>query len=252
MTVKGTTVSYWTRSYFRRKKSKEKSWRVGAQPEKIFLQKVRNSLGKNLTLLDIGCGDGSTVKSIANRVREAYGVDAAPRLLEIARKGAPPNVHFKKADARRLPFPSQYFDRVICQRGPATENKEFAREMARVLKRGGKYIGIHIGERDKENIKRIFKRGQLYRSFVRKKSEAGRQIALLKELGFRTARAEELNPTEYFATLRDLIARMKRVPMIPHFNRTSDKYFLGRVQKELTDEHGIRTNSHRVIISAAK
>ena len=252
MTVKGTTPSYWTKSYFRRRKSKEKSWRVGAEPEKIFLQKVRNSLGKNLVLLDIGCGDGSTVRSLANEVREAYGVDSAPKLVEIARKGAPPNVHFKTADARRLPFPSQYFDRVICQRGPATENNEFAREMARVLKWGGKYVGIHIGERDKENIKRIFRRGQLYRSLMMKKSEARRQISLLKKLGFRSARAEELNPTEYFATLRDLIARMERVPMIPHFNSMRDRRFLDRVRKELTDEHGIRTNSHRVIISADK
>lgn len=250
--MRGTTPSYWTKSYFHRRKSKEKSWRVGAEPEKIFLQKVRNSLGKKLTLLDIGCGDGSTVKSIANKVREAYGVDNAPKLVEIARKGAPPNVHFRTADARRLPFPSQYFDRVICQRGPATENKEFVREMARVLKRGGKYIGIHIGERDKENIKRIFKRGQLYRSLVTKESEAGRQLSLLRELGFRSARAEELNPTEYFAALRDLIARMERVPMIPHFNSVSDIRFLDRVRKELTDEHGIRTNSHRVIISATR
>ena len=85
-----------------------------------------------------------------------------------------------------------------------------------------------------------------------KKSEARRQISLLKKLGFRSARAEELNPTEYFATLRDLIARMERVPMIPHFNSMRDRRFLDRVRKELTDEHGIRTNSHRVIISANK
>jgi SAM-dependent methyltransferase len=83
------TPAYWTRSYFRRKKWKEKSWRVGVQPEKIFLREVRKSLEKKMTLLDIGCGDGFTVKSIAGKVREAYGVDTAPRLVEIAEKGAP-------------------------------------------------------------------------------------------------------------------------------------------------------------------
>jgi hypothetical protein len=124
--------------------------------------------------------------------------------------------------------------------------------MARVLKKGGKFIAITIGERDKENIKRVFRRGQLYRSLITGRTEAARHTSLLKELGFRKIRAKELNPIEYFATLKDLISRMERVPMLPNFHRVRDRRFLDRVQRELTDEHGIRTNSHRVIISATK
>src|SRR5437867_6670164 len=38
--------------------------------------------------------------------------------------------------------------------------------MARVQKRGGKYVVIHLGEQDKEKIKRILRRGQLYISLL--------------------------------------------------------------------------------------
>lgn len=210
------------------------------------------SLGKSKTLLDIGCGVGTTLKKIVPRVREAYGVDISRLLVDEARRNAPSNVHFKRADARSLPFPDDKFDVVICQRGPATVNVQFAREMSRVLKKGGTYVGMHIGERDKENIKRIFGRGQLYAALLKRASEAKRQIELLRRVGFRNIQAKEYNLTEYFAGLPDLISRLERFPMIPRFHRIKDKRFLKIIEEKLWDGKGIKTNIHRVMIRATK
>ncbi len=116
----------------------------------------------------------------------------------------------------------------------------------------GVFIAIAIGERDKENIKRVFKRGQLYTSMLRKKTEAARHIALLKKLGFSRVIVKEYNPTEYFATLDDLILRLETTPILPSFHRVKDNRTLKIIEQTLSDHRGIRTNSHRLIAKAIK
>ncbi len=173
-------------------------------------------------------------------------------LIRIAKKGSPLNVHFRVADGRRLPFEDENFGVVISQRGPATENEEFAREMSRVLSEKGIFIAIAIGERDKENIKRVFKTGKLYTSMLRRKTEAYRHIALLKNLGFNRVIVREYNPIQYFATLNDLILRLETTPIIPSFHRVKDRRTLQIIEQSLFDGRGIRTNSHRLIVKATK
>lgn len=203
-------------------------------------------------MLDIGCGVGTTIKSLAPKVAQVYGIDVSRRLIRGAKKGAPRNAHFRVADGRKLPFPDQFFDVIISQRGAATENISFAREMWRVLKLGGIFIAITIGERDKENIKRIFGRGQLFNALIKSKTESARHVALLKRLGFSSVHVEEYDPTEYFATLEDLVRRLEYAPIIPHFHRIRDKRVLNEIKRKLSDGKGVRTNSHRLIVTAAK
>ena len=66
---------------------------------------------------DIGCGDGRLSIKIATDNRVVYGVDVANSNVEMARKLAGLSNHqvcFYVADAEKLPFPSQFFDLVIC------------------------------------------------------------------------------------------------------------------------------------------
>ena len=248
----GSETEHWAKWYAIGLDKEERSWLVGPDPEEIFLGQVRKSLNRTKKLLDIGCGTGETVEAIASRVGEAWGVDTSKRLIEVAEKDSPANVHFRVADGRRLPFTDKNFDVVICQRGLATENLRFASEMSRVLKNRGVFIAIAIGETDKENIKRVFKRGQLYASMLRGKTEADRHVALLKRLGFNPVIVKEYNPTEYFATVDDLVLRLETTPIIPSFHRVNDKQALKIVEKSLFNDRGLRTNSHRLIVKAVK
>lgn len=245
-------TGYWARSYRKGLKWRGRSWKVGKDPERIFLNEVKARLNRKRNLLDIGCGTGTTVKLLAPRVKEAWGIDPTSILIKTAKKGAPPNAHFRLADGRRLPFRDKSFDVVICQRGPATDNIRFASEMHRVLKKGGAFIAIYIGQHDKENIKRIFKRGQFYSELIHGRTEADKHRRLLKKLGFRRIRVSDYDVVEYFPTLDDLVSRLERAPIIPHFHRIRDARLLKNVQIQIRDKLGLRTNSHRIILKAVK
>jgi len=105
----------------------------------------RLRLSPGLSVLDLGCGIGDDAFRIAARIApggRVVGVDASAGLIAqaLARQcslaGA---VSFALADARRLPFPDQTFDRVRIDRtlqhiaGP----QKVVDEMFRVLKPGG-------------------------------------------------------------------------------------------------------------------
>jgi ubiquinone/menaquinone biosynthesis C-methylase UbiE len=246
--------AYWTRSYDRRRSmTLERSWIGGIDPEQVFLDEGHRRVNTGTRLLDIGCGPGRTVNELARSSSEAWGIDFSERLAGIAKRSDEPNAHFATADARELPFPDEAFDLVISERGPALEDRSFATETHRVLKAGGSLVSISIGERDKENIKRIFGRGQLYASLVSRASEAERQAAVLAELGFENVNVDEYDADEYFDSLDDLVARLEAVPIIPEFDATRDRAALKCAEHQLRYwVGGLRTNSHRLIATATK
>lgn len=96
-------------------------------------------------VLDVGCGAGETVLQLAERVGEigrVVGVDAAPRVLDIARSRMAhlPQVTLLHEDAAYLNLPDESFDGVYSRFGImffADPGKAFA-NMRRMLKRHGK------------------------------------------------------------------------------------------------------------------
>jgi ubiquinone/menaquinone biosynthesis C-methylase UbiE len=98
--------------------------------------------------LDVACGPGKFVLSLAPRVHFARGIDLTPEMLRQAREfqceRGIANAFFDCGDADQLPYASASFDLVTCQyafhhmqkpRGPLGE-------MLRVLKPGGRIVLI--------------------------------------------------------------------------------------------------------------
>lgn len=61
-------------------------------------------------ILDLGCGDGSLTRTLAERVPRGsvLGVDAAPEMLETARAKCGPNMRVELLDINRLDFAAEF------------------------------------------------------------------------------------------------------------------------------------------------
>lgn len=94
-------------------------------------------------LLDAGCGEGRHCAGAKGRGARVVGFDLDRAALGQARThlmGQPGLAGFLGADARRLPFPDETFDRVICSEvmEHVQDYQRVARELHRVVKRGGR------------------------------------------------------------------------------------------------------------------
>jgi len=99
----------------------------------------------NSSVLDVGCGDGTTIQTILPITRNIVGIDNDVKAVEDARLklSSTPNVKIVLADALKLPFEDKTFDVVLhmmtlvnFERNKVT----VLQEMSRVLKDGGKII----------------------------------------------------------------------------------------------------------------
>jgi ubiquinone/menaquinone biosynthesis C-methylase UbiE len=101
-----------------------------------------------LTALDIATGGGHTALAIAPFVSQITVTDLTPRMLEKAQKfilaQGVTNTLFQVADAERLPFSPESFDRVTCRIAPHhfPDLSQFVIEVARVLKTRGLFLLI--------------------------------------------------------------------------------------------------------------
>ena len=99
------------------------------------------------TVLDLGCGDGTTAIPAAERGADVTGVDIAANLVAAGRRRAEQagltNIAFEEGDASDLAeIEDDRFDRVVSIFGAmfAPRPDDVAREMARVTRPGGKIV----------------------------------------------------------------------------------------------------------------
>ena len=108
-----------------------------------------NTLGvtNGLSVLDLGCGDGTTALPAARLGANVLGVDIARNLVEAGNKRAKDesftNCKFQEGDASDLrDLQDRTFDVVVSVFGAMFAPKPFevAKEMARVTRRGGRIV----------------------------------------------------------------------------------------------------------------
>lgn len=129
-------------------------WLMSLGRERVFrdriLQLARPAPGESM--LDVGCGTGTLAVAAKRRVGsngKVTGIDASPEMLARAERKAAKaglEVVFQQAAAQMLPFPDAQFD-VVCttlmlHHLPGKARHQCAREMARVLKVGGRLLAV--------------------------------------------------------------------------------------------------------------
>lgn len=247
------TPQYWDKKWSLKEQwLEEKVALDGSDGEEEFDEELlRRIAGKDV--LDIGCGPGEFALRVARRARRVVCADVSTTALRLAKENLHRsklmNVTFRLADASSLPFAENSFDVVYSRWGPASESIHTLSEAFRVLRLGGTFMEITIGERDKQNITNIFGRGQMYR--VRTQVSSTKKM-LLERVGFKSVVARDYLGTEVFETMQDLLVWLKSAPIVPSFEPRRDRKYLERVQKQCITERGIETPVHRVVLIGHK
>jgi SAM-dependent methyltransferase len=111
-------------------------------------------------ILDVGCGTGALMKTIAEVTSEAeiIGVDPAQSFIDYARtRFSEPRIALQVADAMQLPFPAAHFDQTLSLLVMmfVPEPDRAAREMRRVTAPGGT-VSACTWHRDELELTSIF------------------------------------------------------------------------------------------------
>ena len=108
----------------------------------ILEEIVRDRMGPlgGLSLLDVGCGTGTTDQVLAPCVRSLHGVDISVEMLIKAQQNIP-QAHFSWYDGATLPFEDGTFDVVVAicvlHHVPLSQRRQVVSEMVRVGRRDG-------------------------------------------------------------------------------------------------------------------
>jgi ubiquinone/menaquinone biosynthesis C-methylase UbiE len=108
------------------------------------LMALLSTLGPVESALDAGCGPGNLVPELARRCERVCAMDAAPRMIEIARAAAreSTNVEYHVGSIDALPYADASFD-LVCSAGVIEYLRncdDAIAEMYRVLRPGGLLI----------------------------------------------------------------------------------------------------------------
>ncbi|MDD4937631.1 MAG: class I SAM-dependent methyltransferase [Candidatus Shapirobacteria bacterium] len=107
-------------------------------------EKVRENNTKFNIVVDIGCGTGNTLRSIASICNKIRGVDISEEAIKKAKEiGIPENARVFVGNAESLPFSDESVDLVVSNGLQYYLNKNqtinFINEIYRILKPGGKF-----------------------------------------------------------------------------------------------------------------
>ena len=218
-------------------------------PEEVFKEKLLELGDKNKIVLDVGCADGRFTLSIAPHFQKITAIDLSTGMLDAARKlhkeKGVENVSFEEQNASKTTYADDSFDLVYSRRGPTPFS-----EFYRLLKSDGHFVGINIGEKDCQDIKEIFGRGQGFGQWNASRLEKDKQE--LKNAGFEVIYAQDYFCDEYYASYEDLDLFLQGVPIFEDFDSEKDKKFLEEYVAKFKTEKGIRFPRHRVVIVAKK
>ncbi len=218
-------------------------------PEEVFLDQLVKVSGTNKIACDIGCADGRFTLKLAPNFKKIVGIDTSIGMLEAAArnlaKSKVTNVEFQKDDANHSNINNSFFDVIYSRRGPTP----FA-EFHRLLKPEGYIVIIGIGEKDCQDIKNIFGRGQGYGQANNSKLELNSKI--MEQTGFIMTFAKEYYYDEYYPSYQELDLFLQGVPIFEDYDSVKDKRYLSKYVAKFHTDKGVKLPRHRIVMVGKK
>ena len=228
--------------------------REGFDPEDRFTDLVREYLGPDDVVVDIGTGTGAwLLAEVYPRVRRAIGLDYSGRRLWLAaqqKAALNSNAEFLLTDARHIPLRDNAASAIINRRGPWTDD-EFMREGLRILAPRGLALEITIGDQNAREFDQAFgARSQMHSWRTRDRMEEMK--ALYNQHALEVLVAESHVTTEVFPSRDALVYRLQTAPGVEAFNPQTDASLIDRVVSDHGVAEGIRLTVHRICLVARK
>ena len=214
-------------------------------PEEEFLDAVIQVADTSLNALDIGCGDGIFAFRVADKFAHIDGIDNSSELIKIANEKQNElnvsNVIFNFGNASKMPYENASYDTAFNRRGPS-----FYEEYARVLKSGGTYIEIGIGEQDARPLKETFHRGQDFGEWSNRRID--RDTKIFDRCGLSVIRADDYFYKEFYPSRSMFEIFLEGVPIFEDFDKTEDSAVLEKYYGKYETSSGeIQLDRHRII-----
>ena len=221
----------------------------GDNGEAFFEERLRAALTPGSLALDIGCGGGEFTIRMAS-LATVVGLDPFREMLDYARSlPGRERATWVRGVGEVLPFRDAVFGVVYSRRGPASELR-FLPEVVRVLRPGGRFLEITIGERNSWELAEIFGRWQMA-GVDEKRSRTLRRR--LKEHGLRPLLVRDfVGRHVLLGGIEELAEALAGSPAIPDVNRQRDAAALAEAAQRLHVDDGIATTDHRVVLEAVK
>lgn len=142
-------------------------------------------------LLDLGCGQGATVRYLNNQYGlHAVGIDPSQKLLEIAKNNNPTG-HFAIGKGEKIPFSQESFEGVLseCTLSLMTDMTATLKEVHRVLKKEGTFFITDVYAKNPQSLELL--KTHKFESCMRGLYDLKQLEAMIKNLGFEVIHFED-------------------------------------------------------------
>ena len=231
--------SGWDFSYIRSR------WRHEAPPWD-YAVRVREAIASASTLLDMGTGGGERLASLAPLPAETYATEAYQPNVPIARaRLGPLGVRVVPIEAdESLLFDDGFFDLIINH-----HERFISKEVARILRPGGRFITQQVGERNNVELNRWLEG----LSVPEPPSSLGRAFDYLAQAGLEVDEHREVFPKATFYDIGAVVYYLRAVPwQVEGF--TVEGYYeqLIAMHNHIQAHGELETKDHRYYVEAHK
>ena len=111
------------------------------------IEALTQRLAPGSAILDVGCGSGYIASILESKGYHVTGIDISSKILDLAKANSPHSIFFKM-DMKRLNFPNESFDCVVCLYSifhvPRRYHLGILKRFRRVLRSKG-LLAVHMG-----------------------------------------------------------------------------------------------------------
>lgn len=205
-------------------------------------EEIAKHTDKNSFCLDLGTGGGEKVLKKYPEVGMIIATDFSQEMINTAKsnlKGRK-KIKFAKMNNLKLDFPNEIFDLVSARHTIIN-----AKEIYRVLEKGGIVVIQGVDKEDCIELKNIFKRGQAYND---EKAISQIDYEDLINNGFEIVKNVKIEENEYFKTKEDLLALLFKTPILDDFSEISYNHEKRYIENELLEKYIRNNKTERGII----